>query len=266
MDRQRRHYMLPLCIVLSFSPIFSHAQSAGEAGWPERQKTWLGMIDEKSMAYNRDGYTAYTKKDYEAAVTAFESAIKKDPDNCFAHYNLACTLSLLYGQGKRGMDVMDKIVQHLTKAGKLDSHWLERIFVDTDFNPLRKKGIKTSDSIPGPVDSRLTFEFSQDGKTGCMRSYDDLVGGPIEGETAQPAQKPPAPTLDGRYIILGDRVLVIIPGLDSTLAFFSGMGPMYGEENPPVETYAGSPGMDFTWFSAVLNSNGNVKEISVFGR
>jgi len=265
MNRQIRHCLLPLCAVLFFSPLVSYAQSAGEAGWPARQKTWLSMIDEKSMAYNRDGYTAYTKKDYETAVTAFENAIKKDSNNCFAHFNLACVLSLLYGQGKRGQDAIDKIVLHLTKAATLDSHWLERIFVDTDFNPIRKKGIRTSASIPGPVDSRLIYVFSQDGRAGFEQTYDDLVGGPVEDKPAQPAQVPSGPALDGRYTVLADRVLVVIPGLTSTLDWFSGMAA-YGEETAEGESYAGSPGTDFAWYKATLDSRGNVKDISVFGQ
>lgn len=265
MDRRNRYCLFALCAALFLSPFISHTQGRSEAEWPERQKIWMSMIDAKSMAYNREGYAAYAKKDYDTAVSAFENSIKRDPGNCFAHYNLACVLSLLYGQGRRGQDAMGKIVLHLTKAATLDSHWLERVFVDADFNPIRKKGVKTSASMPGPVDSRLTYVFSKDGRAGCARSYDDLVGGPIEHEPAQAAQPPSEPDWDGRYIILGDRVLVVIPGLSSELSWFSGMGQFYEEETAEKENYAGSPGIDFAWYRAVLDSEGNVQEITIFG-
>ena len=262
MDRQRRHFLLPLCAILFCIPLFSYALSEdGEAGWPGRQKLWLEMIDSKSMAYNRDGYAAYTKKDYEAAASAFEAAIKRDYDNCFAHYNLACVLSILYAKGMRGQDAVDKIVLHLVKAAELDGHWLERIFVDADFNPLRKKSVETGFSIPGPVDSWLNYSFFPNGTVGIGRSYDDLRG-PIEGEEeTEPApQEPPRFALEGRYCILANRVLVVMPGMDSFVEQFqNGMG--YDEETAEEESYAGSPGTDFGWFFAALDSRGNVEEI-----
>ena len=261
MDRQRTYRLFTLCAILCFIPIFSYALGQdGEAGWPSRQKLWLGVIDEKSMAYNRDGYAAYTKKNYEAAASAFESAIKRDYDNCFAHYNLACVLSLLYGKSMRGEDAIDKIVLHLSKAAELDSHWLERIFVDSDFNPIRKKAVKAGFSIPGPVDSRFNYSFFPDGTVGVGRSFDDLRG-PMEGEeAAEPApQEPPKFALVGRYCILENRVLAVIPGLDSYNDQYPGMG--YEEETAEKENHAGSPGMDFTWLFAALDSKGNVQEI-----
>ena len=47
------------------------------------------------------------------------------------------------------------------------------------------------------------------------------------------------------------------------IAFFSGMGPLYAEETKPENMYAGSPGVDFAWYTAVLDSMGNVKEINL---
>jgi hypothetical protein len=227
---------LPQIVALFFLiPLFSHAQGEGAADWPARQTLWLQIIDAQSMQLNRDGYTAYSKKDYETAVSKFEAAIKKDYANCFAHYNLACTLSLLYGQGRWGADAIDKIVQHLTKAAELDSHWLERIFVDTDFDPIRKKNVYSGFSEMGPVDSNIDFAFRPDGSVPPSRS-----------ETTW--------DLEGRYVILANRVLVVIPGMREYFSRLTGMGA--------EDIYAGSPGTDFGWFFASLDSRGNATEIS----
>jgi hypothetical protein len=264
MGCRKRCLGLLLCTLVFLFPIVSRAQLDGEAGWPERQKLWLSRIDAQSMAFNRDGFAAYSKKDYEAAAASFEKAIKRDYRNCFAQYNLACTLSLLYGQGKRGDEVFDKIVQHLTEAIGMDSHWLERVFVDTDFNPIRRKAVQTGLSIPGPVDSRLDYVFFRDGRADVKFGYDDLVGGPDPGGAPAVKQKQtPQPEPTGRYVVLGTSVLVVIPGLDSTLGFITG-GMQFGSDAPEKEPFAGSPGADYQWLNAKLDSNGNVVEIFYF--
>jgi hypothetical protein len=48
-----------------------------------------------SQSLNRAGYALYEKKDYAGAVRFFREAAYVDPSNVYAHYNLACSLSLI---------------------------------------------------------------------------------------------------------------------------------------------------------------------------
>jgi tetratricopeptide (TPR) repeat protein len=47
-----------------------------------------------SRSLNNAGYNLYEKKDYIGAVRFFREAVYVDPANVYAHYNLACCLSL----------------------------------------------------------------------------------------------------------------------------------------------------------------------------
>ena len=118
-------------------PFSLRAENGPGHSWPERQEIWLGIISKSSMRFNREGYAAYTRKDYATAVALFAKAIQADESNCFAHFNQACTLSLMYGRGERAADVFTEIYWHLSHAIALDSHWLEKTFSDSDLHPVR---------------------------------------------------------------------------------------------------------------------------------
>ena len=76
------------------------------------------------MELNRQGYIAYTRKEYADATELFDKAIRADEVNCFAHFNKACTLSLMYGRGERDFEILEEIIRHLALAAALDYHSL----------------------------------------------------------------------------------------------------------------------------------------------
>jgi TPR repeat protein len=55
----------------------------------------FGSFGFRAATLNSAGYGLYEKKEYADAVRFFREAAYKDITNVYAHYNLACTLSLI---------------------------------------------------------------------------------------------------------------------------------------------------------------------------
>jgi hypothetical protein len=128
---------------------------------------------ENSQSLNSAGYGLYEKKDYAGAVRFFREAAYVDISNVYAHYNLACSLSLLrdsiwadpkkemsydmgiftdhyaavyqlyepddtyYDQPKSDEICRQEIFDHLALACLLDGRYLEKAFADQDLAGLR---------------------------------------------------------------------------------------------------------------------------------
>jgi hypothetical protein len=255
-----RTYMFPrlksLLLLLQIVLIFSLqyvAWSEGVEGqpWSERQAIWLSMIGEKSMAFNRDGYEAYSRKNYGAAVEAFGKAIQENFKNCFAHFNTACTLSLMYGSGEKDAAVYGQIYLHLVYAVGMETHYLEKSFTDTDLDPIRKEPPSGEQTVLLAYDKSpdLIFDFYGNGEIYMFAT---------ESNASKPAQvsRDTADSITGRwgrFTILGNNVLTFIPGMEDYL--IEKYPEVYGDPPYIVEQYAGSPGKDYRWFYAELDES-----------
>jgi hypothetical protein len=143
------------------------------------KKHGLNVDIANSQSLNSAGYGLYEKKDYAEAVRFFREAAYVYPANVYAHYNLACTLSLLrdsiwadpaaqmsyfhdsnrdyyatkyrlyepddnyFNQADNDELCRNEIFEHLTLACLLDRQYLEKAPIDRDLaglhNTLRFK-------------------------------------------------------------------------------------------------------------------------------
>ena len=247
--------------VFLFLPTNLRAENGMIPSWPQRQKIWLGLISKQSMELNRQGYAAYTRKEYGVAAAMFEKAIQVDPINCFAYFNQACTLSLMYGQGDGREGVVGEIVRHLVTAVDLDSHWADKAITDTDLDPIRRQPVESSLDFycPGDACPDLHFEFYSNGTMLFFHKFPEISGRPgAEKKAVASARKRGSP---GRFTILGNSALGYIPGMTRDLerTYFGASLPWrIGTKS----MHAGSPGHDVLWSGVVLDSAGNVTGIS----
>lgn len=121
---------------------------------------------------NTKGYRLYKQKNYEAAIGAFQDAIKADPNHALAHYNLASTLSLMRKWGKI-CDVdayRDVIREHLERAVALDPTRAQRMKADPDLEVIHDTVFYLRLTGTSPVDPKNTATILQNvswyGKTG----------------------------------------------------------------------------------------------------
>ena len=85
---------------------------------------------------NTAGYRLYARKSFAAAADLFRLAVRADASYYFPHWNLACVLALLAGQG-RTVDPQE-IVYHIQYAFLLDPATARRkLAADTDLDPVR---------------------------------------------------------------------------------------------------------------------------------
>jgi hypothetical protein len=96
-----------------------------------------------AVALNDLGMEAYTRRDYVQAVSYFRKAIVADAQYILPHYNLACTLALMYRNGD-AVD-LEEIKDELTICLMLDParagrsrRWIyQRLAEDSDLDSLR---------------------------------------------------------------------------------------------------------------------------------
>lgn len=101
-------------------------------------------VSEKSKELNNRGMARYEEGDYTGASELFLEAVEADETNYLAHYNLACTMTLLRKdcnprdfdpEGKYSFNIrMDSILEHLRKAAELDAGRKRRMLEDPDLN------------------------------------------------------------------------------------------------------------------------------------
>ena len=88
-----------------------------------------------SMKINAAGFDLYEQKKYKDAVMVFKQAAEMDEKNAVPWYNLACTLSLLYGSG----EVVDlsELFTSLKNAVDNNPEYLNKSKTDTDLDAVR---------------------------------------------------------------------------------------------------------------------------------
>ncbi len=105
-----------------------------------RKDLWLPLLDEAdrekdAKELERLGFALHGKGDFEAAARYFGAASEKDPGFAKAHFNLACALSRLRGEGK-SVDI-DQIIGALHRAWAINPLYAENIRKDGDLAPIR---------------------------------------------------------------------------------------------------------------------------------
>lgn len=84
---------------------------------------------------NTKGMAAYRSKQYEDAIDYFHKAVEADPNYALAHFNLACTLTLLERDGERS--TFGEALDHLEKVVAIDPKYRKKINNDPDLQMLR---------------------------------------------------------------------------------------------------------------------------------
>lgn len=88
---------------------------------------------------NSQGMDLYKQQDWDGAIASFRAATRADPRFALAHYNLACTLSLVRKE-RRVCDFdayRHVIVSELEQSVKLDPKRRDRMKKDRDLDPIR---------------------------------------------------------------------------------------------------------------------------------
>ena len=133
--------MLKLLMVLFIIITFSCSKSKNDSS-NKNEKTCKEMLHENGKKitltaknYNKYGFRAYKMKKYERAVKFFRCAIETDANHILANYNLACTLSILYGKNK-SIDTKE-IFALIRKTLNLDKNRIRKTKSDPDFKSIR---------------------------------------------------------------------------------------------------------------------------------
>lgn len=109
--------------------------------------TSLQAVSEESKRFNNLGMGLYEKAEYIAAAESFIRSLETDPTNFLAHYNLACTLTLLRGEyvpkdfedeKLASFDIyLESILDHLKTAADINEHRKTRMLEDPDLYSLQ---------------------------------------------------------------------------------------------------------------------------------
>jgi tetratricopeptide (TPR) repeat protein len=111
--------------------------TAGDIASPAKTYQDLSVDPNSAVSLNTFGYHLYERKAYADAATAFRRAIQLDPAYAYPHYNLACMLSLLAGQGEE-IDP-GELIYHLQCAALLNPRYRVKPKTDTDLDPVRNQ-------------------------------------------------------------------------------------------------------------------------------
>ena len=87
-----------------------------------------------AIKLNTSGFRAYKKKKFGLAAELFNKSVKADKTYAQAHYNLACTLSLLRAKGHvcEHDATQTTIIYHINKAIALNKKWIKKALKDKD--------------------------------------------------------------------------------------------------------------------------------------
>ncbi len=100
----------------------------------------ISLQAEKIDELNAKGLYHLNKGNYEKSLEAFQKVLQLDPNNSFAHYNLACSLSILLEKNYcENIDKIPEIYKHIQKAVKLKPSYKKKMLKDPDFTPLQKE-------------------------------------------------------------------------------------------------------------------------------
>ena len=224
---RQRFIPVVLFILLTAAGLFAQASQYPELarklahdGFAGRQSGYIARIGKASMEQNRLGFAAYQKRNWEEAIRLFRRAIELDKTNMFAHFNLACTLSLAYGNDPK---TAAEIVKHLEAASRQDVHWTYKAFLDQDLAAVREALVKFNIFLPDPGDCGMDedYSFRPDGTVNYSASIPDVEGmGPDGKGMGFGMGDGPGPDsgLSGWYMIIGDCFLIYIPGQNKLLS------------------------------------------------
>jgi tetratricopeptide (TPR) repeat protein len=133
----RRIQLAALAVIFTFSPpttLFGQQSLQAE---DILKKYGLFKPDMTAQDYNAAGFRVYQKKNYREAAALFDEAIQLDGKHVLAHYNYACTLSLLFGrEGKKAVTPAE-IFHHLYVSLRLDPSRRRKALTDRDFDAVR---------------------------------------------------------------------------------------------------------------------------------
>jgi len=190
------------------------AQAMARDGYAGRQAAAVAQIKKESLELNRRGFALYEKRDFAGAAGLFTRALAVDGGNVFARYNLACVLALAWG-GREPRDtpyqtraaLVKAVARLLCDAARADVHWVYKIFLDSDLDPVRGELFSHEDFIPCPGDCcpDQWFTYRPDGTVRYGAGPPNLSGIPGVHST-------PTAAADGWYAVFGDYVFVWIPG------------------------------------------------------
>jgi hypothetical protein len=108
-----------------------------------KEKTFKDVLSEYSISIddssvsdlNSAGFDLYEQGKDEDALILFRHSIEIDDTFAYGHYNIACMMSLLYGEGEN-INLSD-LYYYLERSIELDSTRLEKARADSDFNSVR---------------------------------------------------------------------------------------------------------------------------------
>jgi len=96
----------------------------------------LFSLSPQSVLLNNKAMEFYERGEYEEASRLFRQAVDHDPKHFLAHYNLACTLTLLKDQGRENS--WEEIYHHLVLSVALSPSRWKRVLEDPDLQTFRR--------------------------------------------------------------------------------------------------------------------------------
>jgi len=197
----------------------------------DRLDSVLENISAASMEENRIGFGYYQKNDWDNALIHFRDAFVLDEGNSFAHFNLACTLAILY-KGRYTWNVTAEIVEHLEIAARLDPYWGIKIFLDSDLDPLRSIRAVEQVYIAGedcaPAETYTYYNWN--GTVYCEGFWDDTsYMGPADPEVEEDYPDYPiyVDSYTGYYCFIGDARFEYYPEVKAMRYCDSGENAVY---------------------------------------
>ncbi len=92
-----------------------------------------------AKALNAKGFELYKQGNYEKALDLFRESCEADDSYPYAHYNFACTASMLLSKDVCGyMEYLDDIFSHLEKTVQLKPEYKQKMRKDADLKFLRQ--------------------------------------------------------------------------------------------------------------------------------
>lgn len=215
--------MKKIVFVFFVSFIFLNTDSiwAEEPSCLERAMTQAEGKSVKQI--NSEGFELYKQGKYEDALIYFKKSFEADEAYYRAHYNYACTVSILYARDVCGyQEDLESVFTHLEKTVQLKPEYKTKMRKDPDLKPLRqfyrfymiagydvkeeKDLFEVLTSIswygpkPGVYPANPVFKFNTDHsvKIGALTvSPDGMMGSEYEYQT-------------GRYTLEGNKIRITL--------------------------------------------------------
>jgi hypothetical protein len=100
----------------------------------------FSLYSQSVTSLNRAGLRSLNEGKIEESINYFHQSLKLSPFNAFAHYNLACTLSVRLKENYCDYQSdISKIYNHISQATKKKSSYKLKMLNDPDFEALQKE-------------------------------------------------------------------------------------------------------------------------------